>query len=178
MTPVYRRAFGEFGAGSVIVSPAILRGTARIFLGRGNACHDGAWLACEDEQGPIRIGDENYFGHRVHLHAGAPLTIGSRCVLADDVLVTTIDHERGRRSRTRPTAPTTIGDDVFVGQRSVVLGGVRIGDAATIAAGAVVISDVAPGETVAGVPARPVGAAPAQPDPPSGRAHASRKGHP
>lgn len=157
MTPLYRRAFGGFGPGSVLVAPQILRGVDRIFVGRRNAFFEGAWLACEDDgQGPILVGDDNYFGHRAHLHAGEPLRIGSRCVFADDVLVTTTDHERGWRASTRPTAPTTIGDDVFVGQHAVVLGGVSIGDGATVAAGAVVTSDVAPGETVAGVPARPL----------------------
>lgn len=156
MTPVYRRAFATFGDGSVLVAPAILRGVDRISVGRRTVCFDGAWLACEDGQGPLLIGDDNYLGHGTHLHAGAPLTIGSRCVFADGVLVTTSEHKRDRRSATQATNPTVIGDDVFIGQRSVVLGGVRIGDGATIGAGAVVTNDVAAGATVVGVPARPV----------------------
>ena len=43
------------------------------------------------------------------------------------------------------------------GSGVVVLGGVRVGAGALIGAGAVVTHDVAPGETVAGVPARAIG---------------------
>ena len=42
-----------------------------------------------------------------------------------------------------------------IGSGAVVLGGVTIGERAVIGAGAVVTRDVAPGEVVAGVPARP-----------------------
>lgn len=152
--PLHRAAFGSYGDGTVIVRPQILRGTDRIHLGARGAVYDGAWLACEDGEGPIRIGDDAYLGHRAHLHAGAPLTIGHRCVLADDVYISTTDtHGSNPSSR---TAPITIGDDVFIGQRAIILGGVTIGDGATVGAGAVVTRDVPAGATVAGVPARPV----------------------
>jgi len=45
----------------------------------------------------------------------------------------------------------------FVGAGAVVLPGVTVGKAAVVAAGAVVTSDVAPGTTVLGVPARAAG---------------------
>jgi UDP-2-acetamido-3-amino-2,3-dideoxy-glucuronate N-acetyltransferase len=49
---------------------------------------------------------------------------------------------------------TTIGDGASLGSGSVILGGVNVGEGALIGAGAVVTRDVAPGATVAGVPAR------------------------
>lgn len=51
----------------------------------------------------------------------------------------------------------TIGDLAFVGIGATVLPGIRIGAGAMVGAGAVVLADVAPGATVAGVPARPLG---------------------
>lgn len=155
--PLYRRAFQAFGDGSVIVRPLILRGTARISIGRNCAFYAGAWLGCEAQGGPIEIGDDNYFGHRVHLHAGAPITIGNACVLADDVYIGTADHDRDDRGLSRATAPVRIGDRVFLGQRSIVLGGVTIGDGATVGAQAVVTKNVPAGAVVAGVPARQIG---------------------
>jgi UDP-2-acetamido-3-amino-2,3-dideoxy-glucuronate N-acetyltransferase len=50
--------------------------------------------------------------------------------------------------------PTVIERRASLGSGAVILGGVRIGEGALVGAGAVVTRDVAPGETVAGVPAR------------------------
>lgn len=52
------------------------------------------------------------------------------------------------------SAPVSIGSDVWIGARAVVLGGVKIGHGAVVAAGAVVTKDVAPYAIVGGVPAR------------------------
>lgn len=46
-----------------------------------------------------------------------------------------------------------IGDDVFIGAGAKVLGAITIGDGARIGANAVVLCDVPPGATAAGVPA-------------------------
>lgn len=50
-----------------------------------------------------------------------------------------------------------IGDEVFIGAGARVLGGIRIGNGATVGANAVVIEDVPAGATVVGVPGRIVG---------------------
>ena len=155
---LYSRAFGSIGEGTVIVRPNKLQGVARIHIGSGCSVFEGAWLASEPDGGELRIGDNTYLGHDVHLHAYDPVTIGSGCVIADGVLVGSSDHDRVDRHRVHGTGPITIGDRVFLGQRSVVLGGVTIGDGATVGAHAVVTRDVAPGQTVVGIPARPVGA--------------------
>jgi len=49
---------------------------------------------------------------------------------------------------------TTIGNDVWIGVGAIILDGVKVGDGACIAAGAIVTDDVAPYAIVGGVPAR------------------------
>lgn len=49
-----------------------------------------------------------------------------------------------------------IGDEAFFGAGAKVLGGISIGEGAKVGANAVVLNDVAPGDTVVGIPARPV----------------------
>ena len=155
---LYRHSFGSIGAGTVIAAPHKLQGVGRIHIGEGCSVFEGAWLASEPGGGGLRVGDRTYIGHGVHLHALDPVTIGSDCVIADGVFVGSSDHDRVDRHRVHGAGAITIGDRVFLGQRSVVLGGVTIGDGATVGAHAVVTRDVAPGQTVVGIPARPVGA--------------------
>jgi acetyltransferase-like isoleucine patch superfamily enzyme len=49
---------------------------------------------------------------------------------------------------------TTIGNDVWIGSRAILIDGVTVGDGAIIGAGAVVTKDVPPYAIVGGVPAR------------------------
>lgn len=50
--------------------------------------------------------------------------------------------------------PVTIGNDVWIGAKVLILDGIKIGDGAVIGAGSIVTKDVQPYEIVAGVPAR------------------------
>lgn len=52
-----------------------------------------------------------------------------------------------------PNQPVVIGNDVWIGHGAFVMPGVRVGDGAVIAAGAIVTRDVPPYAVVAGVPA-------------------------
>ena len=48
----------------------------------------------------------------------------------------------------------SIGHDVWIGSRTIIMGGVKIGNGAIVAAGAVVTKDVEPYSIVGGIPAR------------------------
>jgi virginiamycin A acetyltransferase len=62
----------------------------------------------------------------------------------------------GNSRRVHASPTVTIGHDVWIGTRALILNGLTIGHGAVVAAGAVVTKDVPPYTIVAGVPARPV----------------------
>lgn len=53
-----------------------------------------------------------------------------------------------------PYKRVIVGNDVWIGARAMIMGGVKIGDGAVVGAGAVVTKDVPPYAVVGGVPAR------------------------
>lgn len=60
----------------------------------------------------------------------------------------------GDDSKLRDNPPVEIGNDVWIGANVVILPGVKIGDGAIVAAGAIVTKDVEPYAIVGGVPAK------------------------
>lgn len=88
--------------------------------------------------------------------------IGRFCSIGRDVSIGAAKHPTDLLT-THPVlfgetiAPEThIGNDVWIGDKVVVMAGLRIGDGAVIGAGAVVTRDVEPYSIVAGVPAREI----------------------
>lgn len=63
-------------------------------------------------------------------------------------------HSWTSQSAKVPYKEVTVGNDVWIGTRVMIIGGVNIGDGAVIGAGAVVTKDVPPFAVVAGVPAK------------------------
>lgn len=59
--------------------------------------------------------------------------------------------------QTKVKPPITVGNDVWIGCRAIIMDGVSIGDGAIVAAGAIVTKDVEPYTIVGGVPAKPIG---------------------
>lgn len=94
-----------------------------------------------------RIGERTrcaYRGMSVLIHQDA--VIGNDVTIGPHVVI-------GGRSGQRPPI---IGNRVYLGANVTVLGGITLGDDAVVGGGSVVLHDVAPGEVVAGNPARPI----------------------
>lgn len=106
----------------------------------------------------ITIGD--YSGLGINCYVRGPLIIGSDVMMGPDVMIFHGDHEMScrdipmRLQGDSVSKPVVIGDDVWIGARSIILKGVHIGKGAVIAAGAVVTKDVPEYAIVGGVPAK------------------------
>lgn len=86
---------------------------------------------------------------------GANVHFSSCALIAHDGAVAMFIRAYG--TRVDAVGKIDIRDNVFIGYQAVVLSGVTIGPDSIVAAGAVVTRDVAPGDIVAGVPARRIG---------------------
>ena len=97
---------------------------------------------------------------RLLAHEPARIAIGAGCLLAAEAEIAASDmhpiFDAATGARINPAADVALGDRVWLGQRAMVLKGVRIGDDAVIGAGAVVTRAVPAGCVAAGNPARVV----------------------
>lgn len=104
------------------------------------------------------LGD--YSGIGINARINGTCTIGDYVMMGTDVVVITRNHAFERtdipmmHQGFEQERPVVIGNDVWIGDRAIILAGVHVGDGAIIAAGAVVTHDVPPYSIVAGVPAR------------------------
>lgn len=90
-----------------------------------------------------------------HAHS---IVIGETAVVGDNVSMLHSVTLGGTGKEDQDRHPK-IGDGVLIGAGAKILGNIRIGNCSRIAAGSVVLRDVPPCTTVAGVPARIVGEA-------------------
>jgi serine O-acetyltransferase len=99
---------------------------------------------CIDPQ--ATIGGGLYIGHigGVHINPGAVL--GRNCDLAHRVTI-------GASAMGRQGSPT-LGDDVYIGTGATLIGKIKIGRGAKIAANTLVMTNIPEGATVMGVPGR------------------------
>jgi maltose O-acetyltransferase len=109
------------------------------------------------EGGHLEIGDNVYINYGSSLVASSHVKIGDDCLIGTHVMVMDCDFHRVEDKAWDTTgAPVILEDRVWVGNRAMILKGVRIGHDAVVAAGSVVTKDVPPASLVAGVPARVV----------------------
>jgi acetyltransferase-like isoleucine patch superfamily enzyme len=135
----YRRAINaEIGSGSAIALGAKFNSRQRFRMGRHSVINENCRL---DNRGGIWIGDN--------------------VSISAEVIILTADHDVRDPDFTGRTRPVEIKEYAFIGTRSLILPGVRIGVGAVVAAGSVVTRSVGDYAIVAGNPARVIGQRPA-----------------
>ena len=103
----------------------------------------------------ITIGKNVFINSGCHFQDQGGIYIDDGALIGHNVVLATLNHGQLPENRhDLLPSPIYIGKNVWIGASAVVLPGVRIGDGAIVAAGAVVTKDVPPNTVVGGVPAR------------------------
>lgn len=156
-----------FRRARLIRQPTRIRGYSHISLGEnfttGQFCRLEAGskdikssLIC------LKIGNNVQINDRCHIAAYRQIEIGDDVLIASDVFIT--DHDHGQvdpasliiSPRKRPIvfSAVIIESKVWIGEKVIILKGVRVGEGSIVAAGSVVTRDVPKYSVVAGIPSR------------------------
>lgn len=96
--------------------------------------------------------------YRIFSEEAYLISIGENCLISSEVTILTHDGSVDVFRREFPKAdrikPVSIGDNVFIGHRAIIMPGVNIGSNVVIGTGSVVNKDIPSGTVYAGVPAK------------------------
>ncbi len=102
------------------------------------------------------IGKNLFIDHGMGVVVGETSEIGDNVTIYHNVTLggssPSIDSERQRHEKRHPT----IGNDVVIGSGAQIIGPIKVGNNARIAANAVVVKDVPENATMVGIPAKAV----------------------
>jgi acetyltransferase-like isoleucine patch superfamily enzyme len=142
-----------------------------IIIGRNT--HIAGILLVWGNCGKIEIGEDCYIGENSRIYSAIEITIGNRvqiahnCNIFDNNVHSITPHERhlefiqniskgAYKLFDLNEKKIIIKDDAWIGANAIILKGVTIGEGAIVAAGSVVLKDVADYIVVAGNPARKI----------------------
>ena len=149
-------------------------GARHISFGRGVYAERNLWLeavTCYRSQRfdpNIVIGDHVCFSDSVHISSILSIAVGSHTLFGSRIYVSDHNHGiykgEGQSSPEEPPAhrllggggPVIIGENVWIGDNTVIIGPAEIGRGAVIAANSVVRGAVPCNTMVAGAPAKPI----------------------
>ena len=102
------------------------------------------------------IGKNLFIDHGMGVVIGETSTIGDNVTIYHAVTLGGISPSINSDSQRNEKRHPTIGNDVVIGSGAQIIGPVKIGNCARIAANAVVVNDVAENTTMIGVPAKAI----------------------
>ncbi|HVN70875.1 MAG TPA: acyltransferase [Desulfomonilia bacterium] len=110
----------------------------------------------QEGDGFISIGKYSLICPGVRISSASGITLGDSCMMASSVYITDSDWHGiyDRLDYIGASSPVTIGNNVWLGDSSIVCKGVSIGDNSIIGAGSVVTRDIPENVIAAGNPAK------------------------
>lgn len=160
---VWTKAF--YSGALLIRRPFYRRGKRSTFiLGKGFISGRGCRFETYGE-GRIEFGERCHIGDYVRITCSNSVKIGKDCLFASKILITDSSHGTySGRPGTNPNMPpndrplvyssTSIGDNVWLGENVVVLGGANIGNGCVIGANSTVTRSIPDNCIAAGSPAK------------------------
>lgn len=103
------------------------------------------------------IEDGVSIGPKCLLDARCGLTIHRSAVIAYEAIIWSLNHDYNDENFCSKGAFTEIGAFAWICSRSIILPGVKVGEGAVVASGAIVTKDVPPYSIVGGIPAKVIG---------------------
>lgn len=100
------------------------------------------------------IGKGTFIGDSVYLDLSNTIEIGDKVVVTMQTVILTHDASPQRVGEGTKRGKVKIGNNVFIGVRSIILPGITIGDNVVIGAGSVVTKDIPSNEVWAGNPVK------------------------
>jgi putative colanic acid biosynthesis acetyltransferase WcaF len=104
----------------------------------------------------LKMGARSTIGQRCYIDARAGIRLDSDAGVSREACLLTATHVPDDPDFAGTLAPIHLERHAWIGMRALLLPGVRIGEGAIVAAGAVVTRDVEPYTIVAGNPAKPL----------------------
>lgn len=105
----------------------------------------------------LHIGSHCHINRQCMIDARGGIRIGNNVSISHYVKLITGSHNYNSKHFDYEAAEIFIEDNVWIGINAIILKGVRIGEGAVIAAGAIVTKDCEPYGVYAGIPAKKVG---------------------
>lgn len=102
----------------------------------------------------ISIGTDSSVGDYAWIQAQSDIKIGKNVCVGEYAKIISGSHDVSSPHFDLDEKPIEIGDNVWIATAAIILPGVRIGEGAVVAAGAVVSRDVEPRTVVGGNPAK------------------------
>jgi acetyltransferase-like isoleucine patch superfamily enzyme len=109
--------------------------------------------------GLLDIGQSAFINYGCSISATRLVRIGARCNIGTGVIIMDSDFHRiepERRTESPEPRPIVLEENVWLGARVIVLGGVTIGAGSVIGAGSIVTRDIPPRSVAVGQPAKVV----------------------
>ena len=156
---IYAPFLGSFGFPSYIANPIYLKRLSKIYLSKRVRILPHSRIEVTNENSKIIFEENISIGQNFHITSGGKLIIGKNTTIAENVMITDIDHDYQEigvhiLDQKHIIKKTTIGQNCFIGFGSVIQAGTELGEQCIVGANSVVRGKFPPYSVIVGAPGR------------------------